>query len=62
MDPTRFDPVRYVEEAAPLLRIPLDPQHKPGIVENMARLAVMADLVMSFPLDGETELAPVFRP
>jgi hypothetical protein len=59
---TRFDPARYVEEAAPLMGITLDPAHKPGIVENMARLAAMADLVMGFPLPEETELGPVFRP
>jgi hypothetical protein len=62
MDPSRFDPARYVEEAARLIDLPLDDAHRPGVVENMARLAAMAELVMGFPLAEEVELGPVFRP
>jgi hypothetical protein len=62
MESLRFDPVRYVEEAAALLDLPLAADHKPGVVANMVRLAAMAELVMSFPLDEATEAAPVFRP
>ena len=56
-----FDPAAYIEEAAALLDLVIAPEHRPGVVENMARLRTMAELVMSLKLPEETELGPVFR-
>jgi hypothetical protein len=52
----------YVDAAAALIGLPLDPAHRPGVILNMHRIAEMAGLVMAFPLPEETEPAPVFRP
>jgi hypothetical protein len=55
-----FDGEAYVDAAAALIGLPLDPAHRPGVVLNMRRLAEMAALVMEFPLPDDTEAAPVF--
>jgi len=52
----------YVDAAAQLVGLPLDPAHRPGVVLNLGRIAQMAALVMEFPLPDETELAPVYQP
>ena len=57
-----FDVEVYVDAAAALIGLPLDPAHRPGVVLNMQRIAEMAGLVMAFPLPEETEPAPVFLP
>ena len=62
MTSTAFDPAAYVDQAAALLDLPLTPAHRPGVIENMARLAALAALVTSFALPEEVEPGPVFRP
>jgi len=57
-----FDAEAYVDAAAALIGLPIDPAHRPGVVVNIARIAQMAALVMEFPLPDEAEPAPVFRP
>jgi hypothetical protein len=57
-----FDAEAYVDAAAALIGLPIDPAHRPGVVFNLERLAQMAALVMEFPLPEEAEPAPVFRP
>jgi Protein of unknown function (DUF4089) len=57
-----FDAESYVDIAAALIGLPLDPAHRPGVTLNVQRIAEMAELVMAFPLPEETEPAPVFRP
>jgi hypothetical protein len=52
----------YVDAAAALVGLDLDPEHRPGVILNMERIAAMAALVMDFPLPDETEPAPVFHP
>ena len=52
----------YVDTAARLVGLPLDPAHRPGVVLNLERIAAMAALVMEFPLPEETEPAPVYEP
>ena len=52
----------YVDAAARLVGLPLDPAHRPGVVVNLERIAAMAALVMKFPLPDDTEPAPVFTP
>jgi hypothetical protein len=56
-----FDIETYVDAAAALIGLPLDPAHRPGVVLNMERIAAMAALVMAFPLPDETEPAPVYQ-
>jgi len=57
-----FDAESYVDAAAALIGMPLDPAHRTGVILNIERVAEMAALVMAFPLSEETEPAPVFRP
>jgi hypothetical protein len=57
-----FDAEAYVDAAAALIGLPIDPAHRPGVVLNLDRIAQMAVLVMEFPLPDESEPAPVFRP
>jgi len=57
-----FDAAAYVDAAAALTRLPLDPTHRLGVILNMQRIAEMAALVMAFPLPDDVEPAPVFRP
>jgi hypothetical protein len=52
----------YVDAAAVLIGLPLDPAHRPGVIINMQRIAEMAALVMAFSLPDEIEPASVFRP
>jgi hypothetical protein len=52
----------YVDAAAELVGMPLDPAHRPGVVLNLGRIAQMAALVMEFPLPDDTEPAPVYQP
>jgi 1-carboxybiuret hydrolase subunit AtzG-like len=56
------DAAAYVDAAAALIGLPLDPAHRPGTVLNLQRIAEMAALVMAFPLPDDTEPAPVFLP
>jgi hypothetical protein len=57
-----FDAEAYVDAAAKLIGLPLDPAHRPGVVLNLERIAQMAALVMAFDLPEETEPAPVYTP
>jgi hypothetical protein len=62
MSDRTFDTEAYVDAAAMLIGLPLDPAHRPGVVLNLERIAQMAALVMEFALPDETEPAPVFKP
>ena len=57
-----FDAKAYVEAAAQLVGLSIDPAHLPGVILNLERIAEMASLVMEFPLPEETEPAPVYEP
>jgi hypothetical protein len=52
----------YVDAAAKLVGLPLDPAHRPGVVLNIERIAQMAALFMEFPLPDEIEPAPIYQP
>ena len=56
------DPEIYVDVAAALIGLPVDPAHRRGVILNLERIAQMAALVAEFPLPDEAEPAPVFRP
>jgi hypothetical protein len=57
-----FDVAAYVDAAAALIGLPLDPAHRPGVILNVERIAEMAAFVMAFPLPDDIEPAPVFLP
>ena len=57
-----FDAKAYVEAASAALQVPVAAEHLPGVIANMERVAMMARLVMDFPLPDEAEAGPVFQP
>jgi hypothetical protein len=57
-----FDAAAYLEEAAALLGLDIDPAYKPGIIANLRAAAALAPAVLEFPLADEDEAGPVFRP
>jgi hypothetical protein len=62
MSERSFDANAYVDAAAALIGLPLDPEHRPGVVLNLERIAAMAAMLMAFPLADDIEPAPVFEP
>ncbi|NJO78809.1 MAG: DUF4089 domain-containing protein [Cyanobacteria bacterium RM1_2_2] len=56
------DVPQLVDLMAQVVQLPLDPEHRPGVVANFERTIAIAQLVMEFPLPEEIEIAPVFRP
>ena len=59
--PDPSDVARYVDEAAPLLGLPIPPECREGVVRNLAGLLAAGLLIDDFQL-GDTETAPVFEP
>jgi hypothetical protein len=53
---------KYVDAAAAALDLNLAPAHRPGVLENFARLAQLAALVNEFQLTPEDEPAPLWKP
>jgi hypothetical protein len=51
-----------VDLMASLLDLPLDPDHRPGVIANLERTRSIAQLVMEFPLPDDIEVAPTFQP
>lgn len=51
----------YIDAAADLLAIPLDPAWKPTVRMNLAATLTLAAMVDEFALPDETEPAPVYR-
>ena len=56
------DPAMLVDQMAALVGLPLQPAHRPGVIENFVRIRAIAQLVTEFPLPEEIEIAPVFEP
>jgi hypothetical protein len=57
-----FDPEAVIDAMAPLLRLAIAPEYRPGVVANLQVTAALAKLVLDFPLDDHAEPAPVFCP
>lgn len=57
-----LDIEHYVEQMARVLDLPLNPAYTPGVIDNMARTAAIAQLVLEFPLPADLEVAPIFSP
>jgi hypothetical protein len=52
----------FVDQMAAIVDLPLQSEHRPGVVANFERIHAIAQLVMEFPLPEEIEVAPVFEP
>jgi hypothetical protein len=52
----------YITAAAALLALPIAPEWRPAIRENLAAMLQLAAPMLQFPLPDDAEPAPVFRP
>lgn len=52
----------YADHAAAAVGLPLDPAHRPGVVQTLLRTAAIAAPLLAFPLPDDAEPAPVFVP
>ena len=57
-----FDVGEYVDQMALLLDLELRDEYRDGVVANFGRISAIANLVNSFPLPENIEVAPVFQP
>jgi hypothetical protein len=57
-----FELVNYVEQTTQLLDWQIAPEYLPNVVENVAKIAAIATLVIEFPLPNDIEPAPIFEP
>lgn len=55
-----FDPDAYATQAAAAVGLRIAPEHRPGVVMNLALAARMAALVEGMPLTPQDEAAPVY--
>ena len=62
MPPDDAEFAAYVDAAAELIGLEIDPAHRPGVIANMARNAQMAAFVMAGPVELDGDAAPVFVP
>lgn len=62
MEPNTLSVDEYVDRMALVLNLPLKPEHRPGAIENFARIKAIAQLVNEFPIPLEIEPAPIFEP
>lgn len=62
MSQKSLNPAEYVDQMALLINLPLDPEHRSGVIENMERIIAVAKLVTEFTLPEEIEAAPIFEP
>ena len=51
----------YVDAAAKMVGLPLDPRHRDGVIRQFSIVAGVAQLVTSFPLPVDIEPATVLR-
>ncbi|MCY7274842.1 MAG: DUF4089 domain-containing protein [Phormidesmis sp. CAN_BIN44] len=58
----QIDSAECVDQIAALIGLPLNPEHRPGVVTNFERIQAITQLVMEFPLPDTIAAAPVFEP
>jgi hypothetical protein len=61
MNTDRDELAAFVDAAAEVLDIPIDPTWKPAVRENLSVIFAHARRFADFPLPDEAEPAPVFR-
>ena len=52
----------YIDQIALLLDLQLRDEYRDGVVANFERISAIANLVNSFPIPEDIEVAPVFEP
>jgi len=62
MTPPPFDAEAHARAVAATIGLPLQPEHLPGVVQNLQVAERMARLIETLPLTPADEPAPVFIP
>ncbi|PHJ61422.1 hypothetical protein VF14_30625 [Nostoc linckia z18] len=62
MEEGGFDVEEYVRQMGLLLDLEIRDEYFDGVVANFERIRAIANLVNSFPLSEEIEVAPIFEP
>ncbi|MCC5663674.1 DUF4089 domain-containing protein [Nostoc sp. CHAB 5784] len=57
-----FNVGEYVDQMALLLDLEIRDEYRDGVVANFERISAIANLVNSFSLAEDIEVAPVFEP
>jgi hypothetical protein len=57
-----FDADAVIDAVAPLMRLEIADDHRPGVKQNLKTAAKMAALVEQVKLTDTAEPAPVYRP
>jgi hypothetical protein len=57
-----FDADAVIDAAGPLLQLPIAPDFRAGIKQNLKTAAKMAALAQQVPTPDDTEPAAVYRP
>ncbi|HEY9736395.1 MAG TPA: DUF4089 domain-containing protein [Trichocoleus sp.] len=57
-----FDSAAYVDQMSAFLRLPIPPELRDGVIENLERIWDIAQPVVEFPLPDDLEAAPIFEP
>ncbi|QLE39666.1 DUF4089 domain-containing protein [Nostoc sp. C052] len=57
-----FDVGEYVDQMGLLLDLKIADEYRDGVVVNFERIRAIANLVNSFALPEDVEVAPVFEP
>ncbi len=52
----------YADQAAAALNLPLAPEHRLGVIQNLQRSAAILAPLLATPLPADAEIAPVFVP
>jgi hypothetical protein len=60
--PDEPETAAYADSAAALIGLPLAPEHRPGVIENLTRIRELTGALREFPLPADIEAAPVFEP
>lgn len=62
MELEKLDLPQFVERMSQLIDLPISPDAKPAVVENLKKIAELATFVMEFSLPESIEIAPKFEP
>jgi hypothetical protein len=52
----------YADQVSAALRLPLSPDHRLGVAQNLQRAAAIAAPLLALELSSASEAAPIFAP
>ncbi len=62
MESQEFNVGEYVDQMGLLLDLQIRDEYRDGVVANFEKIKAIAQLINSFPIPEEVEVAPVFAP